>query len=223
MDVIKTILTRRSVRDFKSTPVPKETVLKILETATHCPSSGNSQPWEIFVAGGEVLEKIRKIYMERFDQNVQGKPDLPGLPPNAWTQGMQDCMMQMRTERNKLLKIDPQDKAASRANTAKGHRFYGAPVLVYLCLPRSVCPNMAYDLGFLTQNILLAAESFGVGSLVATGFVFHPDVLRQELGIPDDLAIVNAVALGYTDTQSVINSYRSSRRPIQEVVRIKGL
>ena len=38
MDVIEAILNRYSVRDFSSQPVPKETVMKILEAATHSPS-----------------------------------------------------------------------------------------------------------------------------------------------------------------------------------------
>ena len=69
MDTIKAILDRYSVRDFKPYQVPKETLLKILEAATHSPSSGNTQPWEIFVAAGQVTEKIRQIYLERFQNS----------------------------------------------------------------------------------------------------------------------------------------------------------
>ena len=65
MDVIKAILARHSVRDFSSKPVSKETVMKILEVATRSPSGGNGQPWEVFVASGATIEKIRKMYQER--------------------------------------------------------------------------------------------------------------------------------------------------------------
>lgn len=41
---------------------------------------------------------------------------------------------------------------------------------------------------------------------------------------PDDnLQILIGVALGYPNTKSIINTYRSSRRPIQEAVTFKGL
>ena len=41
--------TRRSIRRFKSDPVPDELILKILEAARWAQSGGNSQPWEFIV------------------------------------------------------------------------------------------------------------------------------------------------------------------------------
>ena len=57
--------------------------------------------------------------------------------------------------------------------------------------------------------------------MIAGGFISQPDVLREQLDIPDDLNIVTGVGLGYPDPDSIINTYRSPRRPIQEVVRYK--
>jgi len=59
------IFSRHSVRDFLPEPVPEDIVIKIMEAATHSPSGGNSQPWEIFIASGTTIEKIRKAYQER--------------------------------------------------------------------------------------------------------------------------------------------------------------
>ena len=72
MDVIEAILARHSVRDFSSDTVPRETVMKILEAAIRSPSGGNSQPWEVFVASGATLEKIRKVYRERSKSGAGG-------------------------------------------------------------------------------------------------------------------------------------------------------
>ena len=44
----------------------------------------------------------------------------------------------------------------------------------------------------------------------------------QELEIPDDLNIVTAIGLGYPNPDNIINTYRSPRRPVQEVVRYKS-
>jgi nitroreductase len=223
MDVIKAMLARHSVRDFNPDPVAKETILKVLEAATRCPSGGNSQPWEIFVAGGEVLAKIRQAYFDRFEKNVPGKPESASAPPNQWPPAMRERMDKQRTERWKLEGIDPQDTDAIRASMARGAKLFGAPVLAVLCMERAMATSSAFDIGLLTQSILLAAQNFGLGSLVATGLVTHPDILRKELAIPDNLQIVTGVALGYTNTKSIITTYRSSRRPIQEVVTFKGL
>ena len=80
MDVINAILERYSARDFKSDAIPKETLVKIMEVALKSPSGGNSQPWQIFVAGGAVMEKIKQVYFDRFEKGVPNKPEMPGLP-----------------------------------------------------------------------------------------------------------------------------------------------
>jgi nitroreductase len=222
MDAIEAMLARHSSRDFKPEPVAKETLMKILEAATRSPSSGNSQPWEIFVASGEPLEKIRQSYLERFQQGVPGKPEFTTTPLPQWPAHMQERMSTQRAERFKLLGIDLQDNAAIKVNMETGSRLWGAPVLIVLCMDHTLMASSAYDIGLLTQNILLAARNLGVDSIVAMGLVTHPDILRKEIEIPDSQQIVIGVALGYQDEQSVINSFRSSRRPIQEVVTFKG-
>jgi nitroreductase len=70
MDVRKAILERYAARDFKSEPVSKETLVKIMETALRSPSTGNGQPWQVFVAGGEATEKITRAYLDRFAEDV---------------------------------------------------------------------------------------------------------------------------------------------------------
>ena len=102
----------------------------------------------------------------------------------------------------------------------------GSLVIGYLMGGSDRGNKSVVGLGTAQRNIsaalVVAAQNFGVGSIVAMGLVAHPDILHKELEIPDSLQIVIGVALGYQDEQSVINSYRSSRRPIQEVVTFKG-
>ena len=70
---------------------------------------------------------------------------------------------------------------------------------------------------------MLAAQDFGLDSIPAISLVAHPDVIRKELQIPDDLMIVIAIALGYADQNEKTNQVRSQRRPVEEIVRFKGL
>ncbi|MEM3012832.1 MAG: nitroreductase family protein, partial [Candidatus Hadarchaeales archaeon] len=49
MDTLEAIRKRRSVRSFKSDPVPEEDLKKILEAASWAPSAGNCQPLELVV------------------------------------------------------------------------------------------------------------------------------------------------------------------------------
>ena len=46
------IATRRSVRAFLPTPIPRETVEELLTLASRAPSGTNIQPWKVRVVAG---------------------------------------------------------------------------------------------------------------------------------------------------------------------------
>jgi nitroreductase len=140
-----------------------------------------------------------------------------------WPAALQARIDRMRTERYTLLGIDRQNREAIKENMGLNHLFFGAPVVAFLCMDRALGTWSVFDLGTLTQNIMLAALEYGLGTIPALTFVGYPDIIRQELEIPQELLIVFGIALGYEDMASPINSYRSSRRPIDEVVTFKGL
>jgi nitroreductase len=224
MEVIEAILSRYSVRDFLSEPVPKETVMKILEAATRSPSGGNAQPWELFVATGATLERIRKVYGERSQTGaaVATRPGGalgPGGPPPQPVY-IQQRMTTIRNERMKLLGLDPADPASGRVFAEWAARLFGVPVLVVVCMDKALSSNL--DIGLFIQTLCLAAQGYGVGSFIAGALVSHRDVLQQELEIPEHFNIVTGIGLGYPNPGNIINTYRSPRRPIQEVVRYKG-
>ena len=225
MDVLEAIQARHSVRDFDPRPVPKDMVMKILDAATRCPSGGNGQPWEIFVATGVTLENIRKAYQERAQTlppgpppGGPGGPGRPGGPPPPPAYIM-ERMATIRIERMRLLGLDPDDPASFKVFMQWGSRLFGAPVLAVICMDKALSSNL--DIGMLVQTICLAAQDYGVDSMIAGGFVSQQDILRKELEIPDELNIVIGVGLGYPNPGSIINTYRSPRRPIEEVVRYK--
>jgi nitroreductase len=216
MEVIEAILARHSVRDFSSKPVPRETVMKIMEIATRSPSSGNGQPWEVFIASGETIERIRQAYSERFQRGSGGPP--PGRPPKPAY--IQERMTIIRNERLKLLGLDPGDPASGKVFTEWGSRLFGVTVLAVVCMDQALSSNL--DIGLFAQTICLAAQGFGVDSFIAGSFLTHQDVLRQELEIPANLSIIAGIGLGYPNPDAIINTYRSPRRPLQEVVRYKS-
>jgi nitroreductase len=221
MDTIEAIFSRHSVRGFKSDPVPRETILKILEAASRAPSAANTQPWQFYVAGGEVLEKIRKDGTARYLGGESPKYDLPLF--NAWPPELKALIDQNRVERFKLLGIDRQNKEALKANQALNYQFFGAPAAVFICMDRTLGWISIFDMGAVTQTIMIAAQNYGVDSIPALNFVPYPDLLHQELQIPDNLMLVLGVALGYADPDNPVNQYRSNRRPIQEVVTFRGI
>jgi hypothetical protein len=167
------------------------------------------------------LEKIRKAYQERAQVQVVGAtgpggvgslPPLPGF--------IQERMATIRNERMRLLGLDPADPASGKVFLEWGSRLFGAPVLVVVCMDKALSSYL--DIGMLVQTICLAAQDFGVDTLIASSLVSQPEVLRKELEIPESLNIVIGVGLGYPNPKSIINTYSSPRRPIDKVVRYKS-
>ena len=53
MSCIEQILSRRSIRKYKNTPVSEEVINNILEAGRQSPSATNNQPWHFVVARAE--------------------------------------------------------------------------------------------------------------------------------------------------------------------------
>jgi nitroreductase/ketosteroid isomerase-like protein len=59
------IKNRRTVRKYKSTPVPEEHVIKILDAARMAPTAGNQQPWKFMVIRDRgKLDELKEIAPE---------------------------------------------------------------------------------------------------------------------------------------------------------------
>jgi nitroreductase len=66
VDLYEAIKGRRSVRKFKSTPVPKDLIEKIFEVSLWAPSGMNRQNWKFFVLAGERKEELVSISSTSF-------------------------------------------------------------------------------------------------------------------------------------------------------------
>ena len=76
-DFLGLVKTRKSVRRYKSEPVPDEVLEKILEAARHAPSAGNSQPWEfVVVKDPENRKKVSKGIALKIKEEVEKDPDI---------------------------------------------------------------------------------------------------------------------------------------------------
>jgi len=65
MDLFEVIKKRRSIRRYKSDPVPDEHLKKIFEAARLAPSGGNRQPWRFVI----VRDPERKKELARASRN----------------------------------------------------------------------------------------------------------------------------------------------------------
>jgi len=218
MEVTQALASRHTVRAFLAQPVPRETVAVILEAALRAPSWANTQPWEIYIAGGETLERIREASIERTRQGTTARTDVPF--PEEWPDACRERTRTLTAGRAETLGVASDDPGFRQDFLDSNRRFFDAPIVVYLCMDRRLTSWSMLDLGMMAQSIMLAAQDHGVESAIAVNLVCFPDVIRAELDIPDELSIVIGIALGYADTSDPSGGFRSSRRPLDEAVRL---
>jgi nitroreductase len=71
MEVYDAVQKRRSVRAYESTPIPKEALDRVLESARISPSASNRQPWHfIVVTDPEKRKALSKGVFAKFVQEA---------------------------------------------------------------------------------------------------------------------------------------------------------
>jgi len=76
MDVMEAIKGRRTIRKFKSDPIPQEVVDEIFEAAMWAPSHANAQPWEFVLVGPEARARLLVMLQAKVDEMLAA-PDVP--------------------------------------------------------------------------------------------------------------------------------------------------
>jgi len=62
---------RRSIRNFRTDPIPGETIDRIMESACWAPSAMNRQPWKFFILIDEMRDRLAHIHEPVFKQNEE--------------------------------------------------------------------------------------------------------------------------------------------------------
>jgi nitroreductase len=215
VNVSEALRVRRSCRAFKPETVNKDTLLDVLNDALCAPSWANTQPWEIFVAGGELLKKINQAYLENTKNHIPTSLDIPR--PQSWPVAANEHIKEL------ISGVSLVAEDAAKLFGELNQKFFYAPVVIYLCMDKSLTAWSIFDLGALSQSLMLSAVERGLATMPAVTLVHYPEVLRNQLDIPDNLSIVFGLAIGYEDDQLPINKFKSSRRPVSNVVTIKGI
>jgi nitroreductase len=60
MDVLDAIRTRRTVKSYQPTPVPRDTLERILEAARWAPNHRQTEPWRFRVLGPEAQDRLKQ-------------------------------------------------------------------------------------------------------------------------------------------------------------------
>ncbi|HUO58971.1 MAG TPA: nitroreductase [bacterium] len=214
------LYARHTCRDFKSAPVPREIVEKILEAALRAPSTANTQPWEIYVAAGEPLLRLRQAFILNHSKNLPPHPDIP--LSHAWPAALQKRREEIMALHQGRQIPHPGETTEVRDHWKRNFEFFGAPVVIYLCMDKSLGFWSIFDLGLLSQSVMLEAKEWGLDTAPALMLVAYPDLIREELAIPKHLSVVFGIALGFSDEAGRDSGYLSPRRPLGEAVHFSG-
>ena len=68
------------------------------------------------------------------------------------------------------------------------------------------------------QTFMLAATAFGLGTCWANAVSVCQDAIKKELGLQDELILVDGISVGYPDLEAPINNLSRHRLPIEQVV-----
>jgi nitroreductase len=222
MDIVEAINQRKSIRAFKSDPVPKETLREIMELALRAPSWGNTQPWEFALVTGKKLEEIRQAFVEKAAAAEEDNPDIPR--PREFPQPYDTRYRVIGKKVLELKGISREDKEKRKRWILQGLRLFEAPCVIYIYTGRSFYQQgdtlniwPVFDCGLVAENIMLLATRYGLGTVPQIQAVVYPDVLRRVLGIPDSKVIVLGIAVGYPDWDDPVNQFRSEREPLDNI------
>ena len=214
MDVMQAIKERRSIRAFKSDPVPREKIEEVLRMATQAPSAINLQPWEFTVVVGEERERLSRRLIKAYkEKQISCAPgNVQPLPPEVIARGVQAAEGMKPFLGEMGIEFD-------RFVNEGSCNFYGAPVAIILCIDNAFSKNNYVDIGITLGYLLLAAHSAGLWTCPIGLITAYAEEIKDELGIPENKSVVIGAALGHPDWDAPINRFKSPRETLDTFAR----
>ncbi|WP_260972721.1 nitroreductase [Mycolicibacterium llatzerense] len=207
------VRARRSARMFlPDKPVPRELLDEALALAIRAPSNSNTQPWHVYLVTGARRARLVDALLAAVDT----------APPEVGSAGLPPRFAHLRRESGALvygaMGIERGDAAGRWVAQRRNWEFFRAPVAGVVCMHRDFGVVDAMGVGMFLQTLMLALTERGLGSCVQVSISFYPEVLREQLGIPEELSILCGIAIGYADPAFPANHLDTPRNPIRENV-----
>jgi nitroreductase len=216
------VLGRRSIRGYKSDPVPEALIKEVIGMAMRAPSSLNTQPWNFYVVSGEPLDRIRAGNTER---NLSGVPESREFRGHGAYKGVhRERQIGIAAQLFEAMGIEWDDKPKRKDWVLRGFRQFDAPVSVVVTYDRSIHGGdiAPFDCGAVTNALVNAAWSRGLGCVINSQGIMQSPVVREHAEIPDDQVIMICVAMGYPDEAFPANAVASQRKSVEEAVVLVG-
>lgn len=216
MDAIECIVTRASVRKFRTDPVPAEEIREIVRAAQWSPSYKNCQPWQVLAVSGNRKEELTTMLLGLLDQQVAPTPDLP--TPREWPEPQNSRIKDLMTKRSVLAGIDLNAPESVLRSKKANFRFYGAPCGLFLMHDASLGPWSILDAGMFAQSLMLAAHARGLATVPQAFLTDYAQQIKEFLKLPATIRILLGLSLGYAADAPDEMPPRPERVPLEEVL-----
>ena len=215
------LMTRRSIRAFLPTPVPRAEIEAILDAASRAPSGTNTQPWKVYVVTGESLARLSRALVAAYDDPRRDALYQEEYPyyPTQWVSPYIDRRRKIGWDLYGLLGIEKGDKARMHEQHAQNYRFFGAPVGLFFTIDRVMERGSWLDYGMFLQAIMTAARGRGLDTCPQAAFTPFHRVIAEHLDLPADEQLVCGMSLGFADENALVNRLRTEREPVERFTR----
>jgi len=212
--LFEAIHTARSLRHFKSDPVPQELITKVLDTAIRASSGGNTQHWTfIVVRNAETRRRIAAIYRKASDYAsaiyaARPKPD--HLTDSQYAQFLANSGYLSDHLADVPVILVPCLAKREPPERASLPEVVQARYADHLANVQRISGSSIYP---AIQNIILACRGLGLGTVITTNHILYENEVKEVLGIPDNVSTFALMPIGYPTRK-----YGPlTRKPVEEV------
>ena len=213
--------SRRSVRAFLPTPVPRATIERILAVASRAPSGTNTQPWKVYVLTGERLVSLSKKLVAAYDDPEESARHSEEYPyyPTEWVSPYIDRRRKVGWDLYGLLGIGKTDKARMHAQHRRNYEFFGAPVGLMFTIDRILRQGSWLDYGMFIEGVMVAARAHGLDTCPQAAFTPFHRIVTEAIGAPANEQLVCGMSLGWADPGAIENTLVTEREPVAGFAR----
>lgn len=196
---------RHSTRAFLKTPVPQSTIEDCFALAQHSPSNSNLQPWRAYVLEDTALERVKTALGKAYDDKL---PQAIAPIPAAYKHYRSDMGHLLYAEGYGITRQDKEGKSqAERRN----YDFFGAPMGMVICIDSTLAPIDVLTVGIWLQSFCMLIEERELETCIVVSVAGFPDVIRKEIGIPENMTILTGLAVGFEDKDMQVNKIKTAR------------
>jgi nitroreductase len=193
LTVAEAIQQRRSIRSFKSEPVPREMVIQMLEAARLAPSGSNRQPWRfVVVTDAEEKKRLRQLCLDQTFIEEAAVVFVACADPGAYSKEASH----RRTQEFIDFGVQLSGQFAQVLSRFDGPEYRKIMESMPDVDPQTVIAPATANTYIAIEHLVLTATALGLGSCWV-GAVTDQMAVKTLLGIPENVVVVALVAVGY--------------------------